>query len=92
VPIVAPIAPGRVERVFMRTCERFEVGVWMPLDTEHGTLAFDGEREIELERGDRYAIALDWDGPLTVDVERTLRYSASRQLVREVANVAAHHK
>ncbi|MDR6448625.1 putative polyphosphate/ATP-dependent NAD kinase [Paraburkholderia terricola] len=92
VPIVAPIAPGRVERVFMRTCERFEVGVWMPLDTEHGTLAFDGEREIELERGDRYEIALDWDGPLTVDVERTLRYSASRQLVREVANVAAHHK
>ncbi|CAH2799769.1 MAG: Acetoin catabolism protein X, possible NAD kinase [uncultured Paraburkholderia sp.] len=26
VPLVAPIAPGRVERVLMRTCERFEVG------------------------------------------------------------------
>jgi len=92
VPLVAPIAPGRVERVLMRACERFEVGVWTPLDTGHGTLAFDGEREIELERGDRYEIALDWEGPLTVDVERTLRYSASRQLVREVANVAAHQK
>jgi hypothetical protein len=75
----------------MRTCERFEVGGWMPLETERGTLAFDGEREIELERGDQYEISLDWDGPLTVDVERTLRYSASRQLVREVANGVAQH-
>ncbi|MGF6770173.1 putative polyphosphate/ATP-dependent NAD kinase [Paraburkholderia sp. GAS199] len=89
VPIVAPIAPGRVDRVSMRTCERFEVGAWMPLETGQGTLAFDGEREIELERGDRYEIALDWDGPLTVDVERTLRYAASRQLVRDVASVVA---
>ncbi|MFM0627332.1 ATP-NAD kinase family protein [Paraburkholderia xenovorans] len=92
VPLVAPIAPGRVERVLMRTCERFEVGVWRTLETEHGTLAFDGEREIELERGDRYEVALDWEGPLTVDVERTLRFAASRQLVREVANVVAHQK
>jgi predicted polyphosphate/ATP-dependent NAD kinase len=89
VPLVAPIAPGRVERVVMRTCERIEVGVRMPLDTEHGTLAFDGEREIELERGDRYEIALDWKGPLTVNVERTLQYAASRQLVREVASMVA---
>jgi hypothetical protein len=85
VPLVAPIAPGRVERVTMRACERFEVGVWTPLHTEHGTLAFDGEREIELERDDRYEISLDWHGPLTVDVERTLRYCASHQLMREVA-------
>ncbi|RFU49458.1 ATP-NAD kinase family protein [Paraburkholderia sp. DHOC27] len=85
VPLVAPIAPGRVERITMRTCERFEVGVWTPLHTEHGTLAFDGEREIELERDDRYEISLDWHGPLTVDVERTLRYSASHQLMREAA-------
>lgn len=92
VPLVAPIAPGRVERVLMRTCERFEVGGWTPLEAEHGTLAFDGEREIELERGDQYEISLDWDGPLTVDVERTLRYAASRQLVREVAHGVAQQK
>jgi predicted polyphosphate/ATP-dependent NAD kinase len=85
VPIIAPIAPGRVDQVTMRTCERFETGYWMPLHAEHGTLAFDGEREIELERGDRYEISLDWAGPLTVDVERVLRFSASRQLMRELA-------
>jgi predicted polyphosphate/ATP-dependent NAD kinase len=84
-PIFAPIAPGRLDQVTLRTCERFEAGDWTPLHAEHGTLAFDGEREIELERGDRYEIALDWAGPLTVDVGRTLRYSASRQLMRELA-------
>ncbi|HDR9445524.1 TPA: ATP-NAD kinase, partial [Burkholderia multivorans] len=83
-PLVAPIAPGRVDRVVMRSCERLEPDAWQPIPFEHGTLAFDGEREIEVARGDRYEIALDWRGPLTVDVGRTLRYAASRQLLRDV--------
>ncbi|SDC35916.1 ATP-NAD kinase family protein [Paraburkholderia lycopersici] len=85
VPLLAPIAPGRVERLTMRTCQRLEVGVALPLDAGHGTLAFDGEREIEPARGDRYEVSLDWRGPLTVDVARTLRYAASHQLLREAA-------
>nr|WP_254224444.1 NAD(+)/NADH kinase [Burkholderia multivorans] len=84
-PLVAPIAPGRVDRVVMRSCERLEPDVWQPIPFEHGTLAFDGEREIEVARGDRYEIALDWRGPVTVDVGRTLRYAASRQLLRDVS-------
>lgn len=83
VPIVAPIAPGHIARITMRACERFEPGRWVPLRTSRGTLAFDGEREIELERGDCYEVMLDWNGPLTVDVARVLRYAASRQLLRE---------
>ncbi|KAB0655233.1 ATP-NAD kinase, partial [Burkholderia territorii] len=82
-PLVAPIAPGRVDRVVMRSCERLEPGAWQTIPFEHGTLAFDGEREIEVTRGDRYEIALDWRGPLTVDVGRTLRYASSRQLLRD---------
>ncbi|WP_176079285.1 ATP-NAD kinase family protein [Paraburkholderia tropica] len=88
VPILAPIAPGRIERLNMRTCQRLEVGMPMPLDAGHGTLAFDGEREIEPSRGDRYEVALDWGGPLTVDVARTLRYAASHQLLRAAATRA----
>ncbi|CAD6542648.1 ATP-NAD kinase family protein [Paraburkholderia sabiae] len=91
VPIFAPIAPGRIDQVTMRTCERFEVGDWLPIDARHGTLAFDGEREIEIERDDRYEISLDWSGPLTVDVSRTLRFSASRQLMREMAGASHKH-
>jgi predicted polyphosphate/ATP-dependent NAD kinase len=85
VPLVAPIAPGRVEQLTLRTCQRLEAGVALPLDAGHGTLAFDGEREIELARGDRYEVSLDWGGPFTVDIPRTLRYAASHQLLRAAA-------
>jgi predicted polyphosphate/ATP-dependent NAD kinase len=85
VPLIAPIAPGHIERVTMRTCQRLEVGMTLPLDADHGTLAFDGEREIELSRGDRYEVTLDWGGPLTVDIARTLRYAAAHQLLRQTA-------
>ncbi|TDV36344.1 putative polyphosphate/ATP-dependent NAD kinase [Paraburkholderia caballeronis] len=84
-PLVAPIAPGRIGRVTMRTCQRLEVGLPTPLEARHGTLAFDGEREIEPARGDRYEVTLDWRGPLTVDVARTLRYAASHQMLRDAA-------
>jgi predicted polyphosphate/ATP-dependent NAD kinase len=85
VPLVAPIAPGHIGTVWMTNCERFEVGQQIALDAEHGTLAFDGEREIEIERGETYVVSLDWHGPLTVDVERTLRFSAARQFLRDCA-------
>lgn len=80
-PLVAPIAPGRIERVVMRGCERLDANAWVPIELEHGTLAFDGEREIEVARGERYEISLDWRGPLTVDVERTLRHAASHRSI-----------
>ncbi|WLE59606.1 NAD(+)/NADH kinase [Burkholderia plantarii] len=82
VAVLAALAPGRVERVLLHACERIEPGVWMPITAGAGTLAFDGEREIELARGDRYEVALDWRGPVTIDVEATLREAASRQLLR----------
>ncbi|GBH28328.1 ATP-NAD kinase family protein [Burkholderia vietnamiensis] len=82
-PLVAPIAPGRVDRVVMRSRERLEPGAWQTIPFERGTLAFDGEREIEVARGERYEIALDWHGPLTVDVGRTLRDASARQVLRE---------
>ena len=60
----------------MRACERFEIGARIALAGAHGTLAFDGEREIELERGDRYEITLDHD----VSRRQALRHVAMRDL------------
>ncbi|WP_338861400.1 ATP-NAD kinase family protein [Mycetohabitans rhizoxinica] len=85
VPLVAPIAPGQIGTVWMTDCERLEVGQQVMLDVGYGTLALDGEREIEIEKGETYVVSLDWAGPLTVDVERTLRFSAARQFLRERA-------
>jgi hypothetical protein len=36
-------------------------------------LALDGERELFIRQGERCEIALSWNGPKVLDVDRTLR-------------------
>jgi hypothetical protein len=83
VRLLAPIAPGRVEQVVLHSCERLDTGCPVVIPVTHGTIALDGEREIEIQRGDTYVVSLDWKGPLTVDVRRTLQFGAVRQYSRE---------
>jgi predicted polyphosphate/ATP-dependent NAD kinase len=80
--ILAPIAPGRIDRVCVHDWKKISIGQTLEIRLTRGTLAFDGEREIELAAGDRYQVQLDWGGPLTVDVENTLRYAAAHDLFR----------
>ena len=46
-----------------------------------GTLALDGEREIEFSTTDRPSITLDPSGPFSVDVPATLAYAARHRLL-----------
>ncbi len=46
-----------------------------------GTLALDGEREIEFSATDRPSITLDPSGPFSVDVPATLAYAARHRLL-----------
>jgi len=46
-----------------------------------GTLALDGEREIEFAACDTPTITLDTCGPLTVDVEAVLAHAARHHLL-----------
>lgn len=46
-----------------------------------GTLALDGEREIEFAAGDQPTVTLDSHGPLSIDVEATLAYAARHRLL-----------
>ena len=68
----APIAPGLIKPVGIVHCRKINVGEQCTRTTPAGTLAFDGEREIELFAGDRVDIALDRLGPRSVDVNRTV--------------------
>jgi hypothetical protein len=52
------------------------------MSTGEGTIALDGEREIECAPGDYVTVELDLDGPLTIAVEPTLEYAARAQLLR----------
>jgi hypothetical protein len=44
-------------------------------------LALDGEREIEIKRGQPAAIRLGTNGPLVVDVERTMAVAMQNRIL-----------
>ena len=80
--VLAPLAPGLLERVPVASVERLEPGAPVLLHTAAGTVALDGERELELDPGETLGVALDLAGPLTVDVDATLAHAARHGLLR----------
>ena len=51
------------------------------LDRIVGTLAYDGEREVTLFSGDQIEIGLDRQGPLTIDMTKTIESIAHTGLL-----------
>jgi ABC-type phosphate transport system ATPase subunit len=47
-----------------------------------GTIALDGEREIEFDPSNRISVELDLHGPLTIDVAAVLENAARRRVLR----------
>jgi hypothetical protein len=61
--------------------EPLPVGEKIAVTAESGTIALDGEREIEFARGEHPFVWLDRRGPLTVDVNKTLELAANQGLL-----------
>lgn len=80
--ILAPIAPGLLETVPIASAERLLPDVPVTILTEAGTVALDGERELELDPGASLSVTLDLSGPLTIDIDATLGYAARHGLLR----------
>ena len=68
----APIAPGLFEPVAITNYQPISLNENFVLDNFVGTLAYDGEREITVFSGDRIEIALDRQGPRTIDMTKTI--------------------
>lgn len=66
--IHVPMAPGLIRRVGIRDFRKISVGQKCVVAALDGTIAFDGEKEVELSTGDRVEITLLQDGPWIVDV------------------------
>lgn len=81
VPLLAPIAPGLILQVNVAGCRPLEAGVPVELHGRQGTIALDGEREIEFGPADTVKVWLDLEGPRTIDVARTMRLAAQRGLL-----------
>ncbi|TCP54035.1 ATP-NAD kinase [Tamaricihabitans halophyticus] len=79
----APIAPGLVLPVGVRSWRPLRPGEELPVSADHGVVAVDGEREIELRRGEPATVRLRADGPRCVDVTRVLGIAAREGWLRD---------
>lgn len=81
----APIAPGLVVDVGVRSVRRLRPGERVEIGARRGVLALDGERELELRGGASPIVRLNPDGPRCVDVPRVLAEAAERGLLCSAA-------
>jgi predicted polyphosphate/ATP-dependent NAD kinase len=79
----APLAPGLMAEVGVRESRPVACGKTVVLEAGAGSLALDGERELELAAGDRVEVTLGDDGPVVVDVDAAMREAARRGLLTE---------
>ncbi|HPI61303.1 NAD(+)/NADH kinase [Zoogloea sp.] len=70
--VLAPIAPGLVRPIGIAAAGVLLPGQPMAIGALRGSIALDGEREIELDGRQAASVTLELDGPLTLDVPATL--------------------
>lgn len=85
----AAIAPGLVAEVGVHEYGRLAPHEPVCISGRRGTIALDGEREIEFDTGSRVEVRLDLQGPLTIDVAATLNHAAQHRLLRGYVGGAA---
>ena len=86
--VLAPIAPGLLEPVGLQHCEALAPGVTRYVRLTSGTVALDGERELEFGPDDRISITLKTDGPRVIDVAATLAGEHSRNSDLLISSIA----
>jgi predicted polyphosphate/ATP-dependent NAD kinase len=74
--VLAALAPGLVRWIHVRSYQRLAVDDGVPFQFGTGTVALDGEREIELKPHSRVSVHLRADGPYVVDVATVLADAA----------------
>jgi hypothetical protein len=74
--LTAPIAPGMLRKIRIGSVERIYAGQAIPVEETAGTVALDGERELEFDPGDRLSVTLRERAFHTVDVARCMHTAA----------------
>jgi predicted polyphosphate/ATP-dependent NAD kinase len=86
--VLAPIAPGLLEPVGLQHCETVAPDVTRYVRLTSGTVALDGERELEFGPDDRISVTLRTDGPRVIDVPATLADEHSRNSDLLISSIA----
>jgi predicted polyphosphate/ATP-dependent NAD kinase len=79
--VLAPIAPGVVTAVEVAEVGPLRAGERHPVALERGTVAVDGEREIEFGPSTPVTVTLAHDGPRVLDVRAVLAAAAQQRLM-----------
>lgn len=79
--LTVPLAPGLVVPIGVEEINRVEPGQTVELTPRVGSVALDGEREIEVGPNDAIEVSLDPAGPLTIDVGAAMREAARHGLL-----------
>jgi hypothetical protein len=80
--VLAPIAPGLVQPIDVAAHRRLAIGDVVDVESDHGVLALDGEREIPLRRVEQLRIRLSDRGPRVVEVSAAIREAVERGAFR----------
>src|SRR5215210_461685 len=79
--LTVPLAPGLMAPIGIVESRHVASGESVELEPKVGSLALDGEHEIELGPGSEVGVRLDARGPLIVNVGKTMREAARRGLL-----------
>ncbi len=70
--VTAAIAPGLVASVNIHSYRTIRPQTPIPVSFAPSILALDGERELQINRDERWQIELSWDGPRVLDIEKVM--------------------
>jgi predicted polyphosphate/ATP-dependent NAD kinase len=79
--VTAPIAPGVLARVGILEVAPLAIGERRLSTVATGTVAVDGEREIEFSPDRPVSVTLSGSGPLVVDIPKVMRIASDRDLL-----------
>jgi NAD+ kinase len=76
-----PIAPGLIRMVGVQSWQQLEAGIPVILKQSSGTIALDGERELEFGPEDSVQVTLHEKAFRTVNVAACMRYTGEHRLL-----------
>lgn len=86
--VLAPLAPGLLAHVGVGAAQPMSPGVPHSIESASGTVALDGEREIEFAAPDSVTVTLEHDGPPVIDVAETLAAVSDSTLLDQRRNLS----
>jgi len=85
--VTAPVAPGIVQSVSITKKVAMKAGKAIRIPNTPAVLALDGEREVEILKGQQASVCLVREGPVVIDVGKTMAAAVKRKAFTNIHRV-----